>query len=84
MTAITKPEGSKRVPLLSFEVFRHPNIAVTFFAWWLIFQTLFVALIGASFRFFPTLTMNSQAMVGLIAAPIAAAISMVGISRKNS
>lgn len=73
-----------RVPFLSAKVFTHTNIAVAFLAWWIAFQTLFLVLTIASFRFFPTLTMNSQALVALIAAPIAAAISMVGISRKSS
>jgi hypothetical protein len=82
--SVTEPQGSQRASFFSFTVFTHPNFAISFFAWWLVFQTLFVVLIGLSFRFFPTLTMNSQAMVGLIAAPIAAAISMVGIARKSS
>jgi hypothetical protein len=83
LAPITRQEGSHR-SFLSARMFTHTNIAVAFMAWWMVFQTLFVVLIILSFRFFPTLTMNSQAMVGLIAAPIAAAISMVGISRKSS
>lgn len=84
LAAITQQQPSHRAPFLSAKVFTHANIAVAFMAWWIVFQTLFAVLIILSFRFFPTLTMNSQAMVGLIAAPIAAAISMVGISRKSS
>ena len=84
MSTIAEPEGSQRAPFFSTNVFTHTNIAVAFLAWWLVFQASFIVLISMSFRFFPTLTMNSQAMVGLIAAPVAAAISMVGISRKNS
>jgi hypothetical protein len=80
---IMEPQSPQRTPFFSAKMFTHANILVAFLAWWIVFQALFVVLIGLSFRFFP-LTMNSQAMVGLIAAPIAAAISMVGISRKNS
>jgi len=80
---IMEPQSPERPSFLS-AVFTHTNIAVAFLAWWMVFQALFVILIIMSFRFFPTLTMNSQAMVALIAAPIAGAISMVGISRKGS
>jgi len=64
--------------------FTHPHVAVAFFAWWITFQVLFGILVFAAFRFFPNLSMNSQAMVALIGGPIAAAISMVGISRRNA
>jgi len=67
---------------MSGAVFTHSHIAVAFFAWWILFQALFAALIVTAFHYFPNLTMNSQAMVALIGGPIAAAISMVGISRK--
>jgi hypothetical protein len=81
---IMEPQSPQRAPFLSAKVFTHTNISVAFVAWWIAFQTLFVVLLSILFRFFPTLTMNSQAMVALIAAPVAAAISMVGISRKGS
>ena len=84
MSVIAEPQGSQGVRFLSLEVFTHPNIAVALCAWWLVLQALIVVLLATAFHFFPTMTMNSQAMVGLIAAPIAAAISIVGISRKSS
>jgi len=83
MSIMAEPQGSQRSAFLSLNAFTHANIVIAFLAWWLVFQTLFVVLISTSFRLFPTLTMNSQAMVALIAGPIAAAISMVGISRKS-
>jgi hypothetical protein len=84
LSLIMEPQSPQHAPFLSPKVFTHANIAVAFLAWWIVFQVLFIALTSMSFRFFPTLTMNSQAVVGLIAAPIAAAISMVGISRRSS
>lgn len=77
-------ESPRRAHLLSAKVFTHANLAIAFLAWWIVFQTLFVVLIFAAFRLLPALSMNSQAIVGLIAAPIAAAISMVGISRRST
>jgi len=78
----TPAERFKAVFARCGAVFTHSNIAVAFFAWWFVFQALFAALIATAFHYFPNLTMNSQAMVALIGGPIAAAISMVGISRK--
>ncbi len=85
MPAMRKSAASKRVWVVSPTLlFAHSNIVVAVFAWWLAFQILIVVLVAAAFHFFPLMTMNSQAMVALIAAPIAAAISIVGITRKGS
>jgi len=63
-------------------VFTHSHVVVAFFAWWIVFQALFGALAAIAFHYFANLAMNSEAMIGLIGGPIAAAISMVGITRK--
>jgi hypothetical protein len=83
MDAPAKPE--QRPPLISSKLFVHENPILVFFAWWIVVQILIGALVAAAFRLFPSLTMNSQALVALIGGPIAAAISIVvGISRKRS
>jgi hypothetical protein len=78
----TSAERFKAFTAIWSGVFTHSHIVVAFFAWWFVFQALFAILTVIAFHYFPNLTMNSQAMVGLIGGPIAAAISMVGISRK--
>jgi hypothetical protein len=84
LSSIMESQSPQRAPFFSAQMFTHGNIAVAFLAWWIVFQALFVAVVSMTFHFFPALTMNSQAMVAVIAAPVAAAISMVGISRKTS
>jgi hypothetical protein len=64
--------------------FNHSHIAVAFIAWWVVSQALFAISTIIVFHYFPSLIMNAQAMVALIAASVAAAISMVGLSRKSS
>lgn len=83
MSAIAEPE-EKHAQFLSLTVFTHPNFAIALCAWVLVLETFVIVVLAEAFRFFPTMTMNSQSMVALITTPIAIAVAIVGISRKSS
>lgn len=78
------PPEPKRAPVISVKVFTQGNVVVSFLAWWMLLQILFALVTFIAFRLFPALSMNAQALVTVIAGPIAGAIAVVvGISRKS-
>lgn len=85
MPAIPEPAAPSRLrSLFSLQVFTHPNIVVAVFACWLVVAIIFALLVVTAFRFFPTMTLNSQSLATLITASAATAIAVVGLSRKKS
>jgi hypothetical protein len=85
MPSIPKRGAPSRLSsLFSLQVFTHPNIAVAIFACWVVVAIIFALLVVTVFRFFPTMTLNSQSLATLITASAAAAIAVVGLSRKKS
>lgn len=79
------PPEPKPAPFISIKVFTQGNVVVSFLAWWMLLQILFVVVTFLAFRLFPALSINAQALVTVIAGPIAGAIAVVvGISRKSS
>lgn len=75
----------KRAPVISIKVFTQGNVVVSFLAWWMLLQVLFAVVTFIAFRLFPALSMNAQALVTVVAGPIAGAIAIVvGVSRKSS
>lgn len=80
----SKTQFFKKLLVASGGVFSHRSVVVAFIAWWVVIQVLCLLVSVVAFHLYPKISMDSAALVTLIATPVLAAGAMVGVSRRRS